>query len=81
MQVELEGRLLAIDCNVSGLKTVALKPKFINSWIGVRKVANSRAGDVIRISVQTSVLEKGMNTECSSVYVSDYPSGKYQGLS
>ena len=77
MRVKLDNRRLEIDCDVSGTKTVTVKPSLINSGIGVRKVKSSRAGKTLRLTVVTCVMERGMKSECGQLDLSAYPAGSY----
>jgi hypothetical protein len=77
MKVSLEKRQLLVSCDVSGLKTVTIKPTMVNSGIGVREIKCSRADGNIQITVVTSVIEKGMKSACGSVDLSAYPAGPY----
>ena len=70
-------RSLVVSCDVSGTKAITAKPTMINSGIGVRKLKCSRAGSTIRLSVVTSVVEKGMTSECGSVDLSSFSAGAY----
>jgi hypothetical protein len=45
--------------------------------MGVRKLKASRKGNTIRLSLITSVLEKGMKTTCDPIKLTDYAPGTY----
>jgi hypothetical protein len=77
MKANLVERRLFVSCDVSGLKTITVKPTLVNSGIGVRKLRCSRVGNTIQLSVVTSVIEKGMRTDCGSVDLDAYPAGTY----
>lgn len=77
MKISLKGESLEIDCDVSGLKKVTVKPVTINSGMGVRKLKHKRVGKTIQLRLVTSVLEKGMKTSCKPVDLSAYPAGEY----
>lgn len=70
-------RCLVVSCDVSGTETITSKPTLINSGIGVRKLKCSRAGSTIRLSVVTSVIDKGMSSDCGSVDLSAFAAGTY----
>lgn len=77
MRIKLNDKKLEVECDVSGTRQITVKPTIINSGIGVRNVKWSRAGATIRLSVVTSVFEKGMNSSCGSIDLSKFPSGSY----
>jgi hypothetical protein len=77
MKVTLTSKKLDVDCDVSGTRHITKKPTIVNSGIGVRKVKWSLAGSTIRLSVVTSVFEKGMSFSCGSIDLSKVPSGTY----
>lgn len=77
MKVTLKGKSLEVDCDVSGTRRVTKKPTIVNSGIGVRKMKWARAGSTIRLSVVTSVFEKGMRSSCGSLDLSGIPPGSY----
>ncbi len=77
MKVDINGDRLIVRCDVSGLKTITTKPSTIHSGIGVHETKCSLLGNTLQISVVTSVIKKGMSTECDSLDISDYPAGEY----
>ena len=77
MKVQVQDDSLHVDCNVSGLKQVTQKPTLINSGIGVRKLKHKRDGNVIFLTVVTSVIKKGMKTSPEPIDLSNYPAGEY----
>lgn len=77
MKVSLKENMLTVDCDVSGLKKVTVKPTMINSAMGVRKLKHKRVGKTIQLSLVTSVLEKGMTTSPKPIDLSAYPAGDY----
>ncbi|GAA5483697.1 hypothetical protein Hsar01_02931 [Haloferula sargassicola] len=77
MRVTLKSKELDVDCDVSGTRHITKKPTIVNSGIGVRKLRWTRAGSTIRLSVVTSVFEKGMSSSCGSLDLSKVPSGSY----
>lgn len=77
MKISLTGRLLEVDCDVSGMRNVTIKPTLINSGIGVRQLKHKQVGGIIQITLITSVIEKGMTSSCKPLDLSDYPAGKY----
>ncbi len=77
MKVKLVKSRLSVSCDVSGLRSITTKPTTVNSGIGIRKLKCSRAGRTIRLTVVTSVISKGMKTECGTVDLSRHPSGSY----
>ena len=77
MTVELADRQLVVNCDVSGTKTITTKPTIVNSGMGVRQLKCSRTKNTIKLSLVTSVLEKGMKTSCGPIDLSKYPAGTY----
>ncbi|NNC89544.1 MAG: hypothetical protein HKN82_13905 [Akkermansiaceae bacterium] len=77
MKVSAKDHVLLVECDVSGLKQVTVKPTLINSGIGVRGLKHKRDGNTIHLTVVTSVLEKGMKTSPKPVDLSDCPAGEY----
>ena len=77
MKVSVEDHSLNIECDVSGVKQVTVRPSMINSALGVRKVKHTRDGDTIYLTIVTSVIEKGISTSPKPVDLSDYPMGEY----
>lgn len=77
MRVSIEGTTLKIDCDVSGLKTVTVKPTMINSGIGVRDLKVKRKGKTIFLTLKTCVIGKGVSTSPDPVDLSSYPDGTY----
>lgn len=78
MKVILEEDGLQVRCDVSGTKAVTKKPTLENSALGVRKLRSSRDGKVVRLSVVTTAMGKGISTQCPDVDVSSWPAGVYQ---
>ena len=77
MKVSTKGHRLLVECDVSGLKTVTIKPTLMNSAMGVRGIKCSRVASILQLSVVTSVLEKGMSSECGTLDLSAHPPGSY----
>ena len=77
MKVTVHNRRLDVACDVSGTRRITKKPTMVNSGIGVSKVEWTRAGTAIRLTVVTSVFEKGMSSSCGSIDLSGLPSGSY----
>ncbi len=77
MRVSLDDRALKVDCDVSGIRKVTKDPTLMNSGIGVRRLKCQREGGVLRLSVITSVIEKGMTASCGGVDLSDDAKGDY----
>ena len=77
MKVELNNKNLCVACDVSGTRRITTKPTIVNSGIGVRKLRWTRIGATIRLTVVTSVFEKGMSSSCGSIDLSKAPSGVY----
>ena len=77
MKVSAKEKVLHVECNVSGLRKVTVEPTMVNSGMGVRKLKHQRVGNVIQLSLITSVLEKGKSSDCSPIDLSAYPDGTY----
>lgn len=77
MKVTTDGNRLIVVCDVSGLKTVTVKPAMTNSAMAVRELKCSRIGNTLQLSVVTSVIKKGMSSECGSLDLSAHPPGAY----
>lgn len=77
MKVSLVENALHVDCDVSGLKEVTVKPTTVNSGIGVRELRHKQVGKTIQLSVVTSVIEKGMTTSCKPLDLSSSAAGEY----
>jgi len=77
MRVSVEDNILNVECDVSGVKEVTVKPTMINSAMGVRKLKHKRVGKTIQLTLVTSVREKKSTTSCRPLDLSAYPSGEY----
>lgn len=77
MKVSAKDSTLTVECDVSGLKKVTVKPTLINSGIGVRKLKHKRDGNTILLTLFTCVIGKGITTSPKPVDLSDYPDGAY----
>ncbi|PQJ28161.1 hypothetical protein [Rubritalea profundi] len=77
MKVSLEEKTLNVECYVSGLKKVTIKPTMINSAMGVRRIKHKRDGKTIYLTLVTSVIEKAMTQSCKQLDLSAYPAGEY----
>ncbi|MDT8389709.1 MAG: hypothetical protein RRC34_04270 [Lentisphaeria bacterium] len=78
MAVSVEGTTLTVDCDVSGLKSITVKPTLINSGIGVRDLKVKRKGKTIFLTLKTCVIGKGVKTSPDPVDLSGYPDGTYK---
>jgi hypothetical protein len=77
MKVSAKDSTLTVECDVSGLKTVTVKPTLINSGIGVRKLKHKRDGNTILLTLSTCVIGKGITTSPKPVDLSACPEGEY----
>ena len=77
MKVSAKDSTLTVECDVSGLKKVTVKPTMINSGIGVRKLKHRRDGNTILLTLTTCVIGKGITTSPKPVDLSNYPDGEY----
>ena len=78
MKVSAKDKTLVVDCDVSGIRKVTVKPSTINSAMAVRKIWHKRVGNTIQLKVVTSVIEKGINSACKPLDLSAYPDGTYK---
>lgn len=78
MKVSAKDKTLVVDCDVSGIRKVTVKPSTINSAMAVRKIWHKRVGNTIQLKVVTSVIEKGINSACKPLDLSAYPDGAYK---
>lgn len=78
MKISAEDKQLFVDCNVSGTKTITVKPTLVNSGIGVRKVKVRRDGNKLMLTVVTSVIGKDVGPVPKPVDLSSLPDGRYQ---
>ncbi len=77
MKVSAKGNVLHVECYVSGLKKVTVKPTTINSALMVHRIKHKRVGKTIQLRLVTSVIEKGVKTNAKQVDLSAYPVGEY----
>ena len=78
MKVSAKDKTLIVDCDVSGIRKVTVKPSTINSAMAVRKIWHKRVDNTIQLKVVTSVIEKGINSACKPLDLSAYPDGTYK---
>jgi hypothetical protein len=57
---------IPVDCDVSGFKTITVKPTMINSALVVRKIKTKVKADSIQVWVITSVVDKHNKSPSSS---------------
>jgi hypothetical protein len=75
------GRLrLVVDCDVSGARTITVKPSAINSGMVVYDVWVARRDASIYLVVRTSLPEPALNSACGPVELADVPAGRYTVL-
>ncbi|BCX48165.1 hypothetical protein HAHE_20730 [Haloferula helveola] len=72
-----EGKVLTVDCDVSGLRKVTVKPTMINSGLAVGDVRHRRAGDRIQLTLTTRLIGEGATTTPGPLDLSKYPAGIY----
>jgi hypothetical protein len=77
MKVSLKDTALVVECDVSGLRKVTVKPTTVNSALGVRELIHKREGNTIFLTLVTSVIGKGITTSPEPVDLSEYPDGEY----
>lgn len=77
MSATMKDSTLIVDCDVSGMKTVTVKPTMINSGMGVRELKHKRDGNTILLTLVTCVIGKDVKTTPKPVDLSDYPAGEY----
>jgi hypothetical protein len=69
-----KGVMLPVSCDVSGLKTITVKPKTMNSGLSIKEIKIERTSNVISLALITSV---GGNSSCNDIFLGYLPSGKY----
>ena len=74
MKVGLEKKKLVVSCDDTGLKERRIS---VNSGMVVRKLMCVRVDDIISLSLDTSIAEKGKGSTCGSINISAYPLGTY----
>lgn len=77
MRVSLKDSSLVVECDVSGVKQVTVKPTMVNSALGVRELKHKRDGNTIYLTLVTSLIEKGITRSPKPVDLSAYPAGEY----
>ena len=68
---------LPVQCDVSGLTTITVKPSSINSGLVVRDIRASRDGATVYVWVRTSLPHKKDGQPCGTAELGDLPQGKY----
>jgi hypothetical protein len=74
-RLEDGGVLIALDCDVSGSKTITHQPDALNSGIGVGSVLTEVEGQTLFISIKTRV---GVSSACPSARFEPLDAGEYQ---
>ena len=70
--------IIPVDCDVSGLRTITIKPTRVNSGIIVKGVKSVRRNSTIYLQVATTVARgDGTTAACPSAKLADIPPGKY----
>jgi hypothetical protein len=69
-----KGIMLPVNCDVSGLKTITVKPKIMNSGLSIKEIKVERTNKVISLALVTSV---GGNASCNDLFLGNLPSGEY----
>jgi hypothetical protein len=77
MKLSQKQNSLVVDCDVSGLRKVTVKPTTVNSALAVRKLKHTRVGNTIQLRLVTSVIEKGISTTPKPIDLSKYRAGTY----
>ena len=77
MKVGLEKKKLVVSCDDTELKEITKRPISVNSGMVVRKLMCVRVDDIISLSLDTSIAEKGKGSTCGSINISAYPLGTY----
>jgi hypothetical protein len=72
-----KGIMLPVYCNVSGLQTITVKPKILNSGMSIKEIKAERIDNVISLSLITSVAGQGRKSTCDDLLLGNIPSGKY----
>lgn len=69
---------LPINCDVSGLKQVTIKPTIINSALAVREIAYAVRGQTIQLWIKTCVIDSRHSPAAPDVTLKNIPPGRYQ---
>lgn len=77
-----EGWSLPINCDVSGLRRVTVKPSTLNSALVCSNVTVSQTGNRIFITVQTALVrqDKTTTSSCGAVPLGNLKPGEYEIL-
>ena len=72
------GVVLPVDCDVSGLRAITLKPTRVNSGLVVRNIRTVRLGTTIYLNVMTTVASSAhTSAACGLAELGDVPTGTY----
>jgi hypothetical protein len=69
---------LPINCDVSGLKQVTIKPTLINSALAVRETCHAVRGQTIQLWIKTCVIDSRHSPAAPDVVLKNIPPGRYQ---
>jgi hypothetical protein len=72
-----KGIMLPVNCDISGLRTITIKPQMMNSGMSVKEIQTERIDNIISLSLITSVAGQGRKSTCDDLLIGNIPSGKY----
>ena len=70
--------VLPVRCDVSGLKTITIKPAKVNSGIACQNIRAEVEGSFIYLTVLTTIAGGGRNAECPPALLGQVVSGTYR---
>jgi hypothetical protein len=70
-------RHLAVECDVSGVREISVKPTAINSGIVAHEVRVRRSGAALYLIVRTAIPSPGRTSACDAVSLGVPPAGRY----
>jgi hypothetical protein len=71
-------RRLAVECDVSGLRAITVRPSTINSGIVVNDVRITQRGAELYLVVRTALPSAGRTAQCEAVPLPEIPAGHYE---
>jgi hypothetical protein len=69
--------LLPVEADVSGLRTVTVKPTTLNSALACKEVRSSVNNNVIHLSLITALAAKGHSSTCPAAKLGTIAPGRY----
>lgn len=69
---------LPINCDVSGLKQITIKPTTLNSALAVRETGCAVRGQTIQLWIKTCVMDARHSPAAPDMVLKNVPAGRYQ---